>query len=81
VAETAAAGDEARLLWEAIRRLEPADQEVLYLRYFMELSENEISSSLGVAPGTVKSRSHRALGRLRVVIGREFPALAEGVEP
>jgi len=78
VTETVAARDEARLLWQAVRRLEPPDQEVLYLRYFLELSESETASSLGVAPGTVKSRSHRALIRLREVVGREFPALSEG---
>lgn len=52
-------------LWEAVRRLGQTDQEVIYLRYFMELSEADTADALGVAVGTVKSRLHRALVRLR----------------
>jgi RNA polymerase sigma-70 factor (ECF subfamily) len=33
--------------------------------------------ALGVAPGTVKSRLHRALLRLRTVVDREYPGLRE----
>lgn len=68
-------GEEARALWQAIRRLGPADQEVIYLRYFLELSEAEAARALGVARGTVKSRLSRALARLRTLIEREFPDL------
>jgi DNA-directed RNA polymerase specialized sigma24 family protein len=32
---------------------------------------------LEVPPGTVKSRLHRAMGRLRTVVDQEFPALRE----
>jgi RNA polymerase sigma-70 factor (ECF subfamily) len=69
---------EARTLWQAVRRLNGADQEVIYLRYFLELTVEESAEALGVAPGTVKSRLHRALGRLRDVAEREFPGLGEG---
>lgn len=68
---------EAETLWRAVRRLRAIDQEVIYLRYFLELAEAEIAASLGVAPGTVKSRLHRALERLRGVVDGEFPALRE----
>jgi RNA polymerase sigma-70 factor (ECF subfamily) len=68
---------EAHRLWQAIRRLNHIDQEVIYLRYFLELSVVETAEAINVAPGTVKSRLHRALGRLRQVIEREFPALQE----
>ena len=44
----------------------PEDQRVcLALRYFLDLSEQETASVLGVRPGTVKSRTARALERLR----------------
>ncbi|HYN89602.1 MAG TPA: sigma-70 family RNA polymerase sigma factor, partial [Ardenticatenaceae bacterium] len=69
---------EAESLWQAVRRLGHADQEIIYLRYFLELSEAETADTLGVARGTVKSRLHRALGRLREVVEREFPVLREG---
>jgi RNA polymerase sigma-70 factor, ECF subfamily len=71
----AGASWEAETLWRAVRRLRHADQEVLYLRYFLDLSEAEAARALGVAQGTVKSRTSRALGRLRELIDREFPAL------
>lgn len=74
------AGLEAEVLWQAVRRLSRADQEIIYMRYFLDLSEAETVAALGVAPGTVKSRLHRALDRLRVVIEREFPGLREGRE-
>ena len=68
---------EARTLWEAVRRLSRGEQEVVYMRYFLGLSEIEMASALEVAPGTVKSRLHRAIGRLRLVVDAEFPALRE----
>ena len=69
---------EAQALWQAIKRLNTIDQEVIYLRYFLELSVNEAAEALNVEPGTVKSRLSRALGRLRDVIERDFPLLYEG---
>ncbi len=68
---------EAQALWQAVRRLSAADQEVIYLRYFLELSVTEAAEAMQVEPGTVKSRLSRALGRLRDVIERDFPLLAE----
>ena len=68
---------EAQTLWEAVRRLKPAEQEVVYMRYFLDLSEAEMAFALRVAPGTVKSRLHRAMQRLRSVVDQEFPALRE----
>jgi len=66
---------DAQLLWQAVRRLPPAAQEIIYLRYFLDLSEAETAVSLDIAPGTVKSRSHRALKHLREVVEKEFPEL------
>jgi RNA polymerase sigma-70 factor, ECF subfamily len=70
--------DEARELWQTVRRLERNDQEIIYLRYFLDMSEAETAQALGIAPGTVKSRLHRALGRLRALIEKESSALLEG---
>lgn len=68
---------EAQQLWQAVRRLDPADQQIVYLRYFLDLSVAETAETLHTAQGTVKSRSHRALERLRNVIRREFPMLGD----
>ena len=57
--------EEAQNLWRVVRKLSHADQQVIYLRYFLELSEDETAAALDVPHGTVKSRLHRALSRLR----------------
>lgn len=67
----------AAALWEAVRRLPRADQEVVYLRFFLELPEAEMAAALGVAAGTVKSRLHRSLKRLRAVVEADYPELRE----
>jgi len=55
----------------AIARLDGPDREVLWLRYFAGLSEAETASALDCRRGTVKSRTSRALGRLRVELEGE----------
>ena len=48
----------------------PDDQRVVVaLRYFAGLSEEEIAETLGIAQGTVKSRTSRELERLRESYG------------
>lgn len=69
--------DDSRSLWRAIRKLPARDQDVLYLRYFMDLSVQETAQVIQTAPGTVKSRTHRALGRLRGFLQRHAPGLYE----
>jgi RNA polymerase sigma-70 factor, ECF subfamily len=63
---------EAQLLWQGVRRLKPAWQEVIFLRYFLELSEAETAAALDIAPGTVKSRLSRALQALRPILEQDF---------
>lgn len=52
----------------AVRRalavMSPEHREVLVLRYYADLSERATSEVLGIAPGTVKSRTSRALAAL-----------------
>lgn len=45
--------------------LEPPQRAVLVLRHFDGLDEAEMAEVLGVAPGTVKSRLHRARAAFR----------------
>jgi RNA polymerase sigma-70 factor (ECF subfamily) len=66
---------EAKTVWQAVQQLSRSDQEIIYLRFFLELSVAETADAAGIAPGTVKSRLHRALNRLRRVIAQEFPDL------
>jgi RNA polymerase sigma factor (sigma-70 family) len=67
-------------LWKAVQTLKPEDQQVIYLRFFLDLSTAEAAQTLDVAEGTIKSRLNRALGRLREMIKTDFPGLSEGNE-
>ena len=79
--ETEAAQNwEAETLWQAVRRLGFADQQVIYYRYFLDLPVEETAAALDIAEGTVKSRTHRAVSRLRQVIEREYPSLMKGFQ-
>ena len=64
--EGAALGRERRTeLLAAVERLGERDRDVLTCRYLLELSEEETAAVLDVRRGTVKSRTARALSRLR----------------
>ncbi len=53
----------------AVRRLPRRQQEVVVLRYWMDMSEKEIAASMGISLGTVKSTASRALARLERLLG------------
>ena len=53
------------ILRQALDKLAPNQRQVVVLRYFAELTVPEIAGAMGVKEGTVKSRLHRALSRLR----------------
>jgi RNA polymerase sigma-70 factor (ECF subfamily) len=53
-------------LLAAVNELPEDQRDVIALRYFAELTEEETAAALDVPRGTVKSRTARALERLRV---------------
>jgi RNA polymerase sigma-70 factor, ECF subfamily len=63
------AGEERERLLAAVNALGEGERLVIGCRYFLELSEEETAAALGVRPGTVKSRTSRALARLREQLG------------
>jgi len=67
-------------LHEAVSQLKDDFQDVIYARYFMNLSVEESAAALNIAEGTVKSRSSRALKQLRGIIERDYPQLVEDFE-
>ena len=73
--ETVIGRERARALWSALESLGERERTVLYLRYFIQMPEGELAECLGCPPGTVKSRVHRALRKLREVIARQHPEL------
>ncbi len=67
--------EQARALWSALETLGERERTVLYLHYFLSLPERETAEYLGCAVGTVKSRVHRAVRKLREVVTRRHPEL------
>ncbi|GAA1032974.1 SigE family RNA polymerase sigma factor [Virgisporangium ochraceum] len=65
-ADAAAGHADRDLLWRALLRLPAKQRAVLVLRYFEDLSEEQIAATLGVRAGTVKSQASKALARLRL---------------
>jgi RNA polymerase sigma-70 factor (ECF subfamily) len=59
--------DAARLL--AV--LPEAQREVVVLRYYHDLSEDEVANILDIPTGTVKSRLHHAVARLAALVREE----------
>ena len=80
IEEKSAQHSDANELWHAVQKLDLPDQQIVYLRYFLELPVAETADVLQIAEGTVKSRLSRALEKLRKIIHRDFPVLFEGRE-
>ncbi len=55
----------------AIRSLTRRQQEVVVLRYIVDLPEAEVAHVLGMSAGTVKTHLHRAILRLREQLSKE----------
>ena len=68
---------ESREIWGAIKTLPVTMQTILYLRYFLEIPIDETAQVLSMAEGTIKSQTHRALGKLREVIKEKHPSIWE----
>ena len=66
LARTEAGIDAHRLL----ERLPEAQREVVILRYYHDLTEEQVASVLDCPKGTVKSRMHNALARLSELVRR-----------
>jgi RNA polymerase sigma-70 factor, ECF subfamily len=58
------------LLGRAFADLDPDHVVVVVLRYYADLTVPEIAARIGIAEGTVKSRLHHALRRLRAAVER-----------
>jgi len=65
VADQTGLSDVRFALRDALAELSPADRVVLVLRYLDDLSVDEVADRMGTSPGAVRSRSLRALERIR----------------
>ncbi|MFD4874461.1 SigE family RNA polymerase sigma factor [Streptomyces sp. NPDC058420] len=58
----------------ALRRLPRRQRAVIVLRYFEDRPDSEIAAILGVAQGTVRSQTHKALASLRTTLAEAEPS-------
>ncbi|MBA2768413.1 MAG: SigE family RNA polymerase sigma factor [Sporichthyaceae bacterium] len=72
---SAADGVETRLvLRDALMQLGRRQRAVVVLRYFEDLTEQQVADALGISVGTVKSQAHKALAHLRSTCADLMPA-------
>jgi len=70
-ADATVATDRRSALVQGLARLSPEHRQVVTCRYLLDLDEVETATVLGWPRGTVKSRLHRAVARLRDVLDTE----------
>src|SRR5262245_16909232 len=63
--------EEQRAVAAALRKLPHRQREAVVLRYYLDLSEEETAQVMGVARGTVKSATHRALAAVGRILREE----------
>jgi RNA polymerase sigma-70 factor (sigma-E family) len=61
---TVISGEDRREVMQALRRLPARQREALVLRYYLDLSPEEIATVMGIGPSSVRSATHRALSSL-----------------
>jgi RNA polymerase sigma-70 factor (ECF subfamily) len=74
----AVAGERRERLLSAVRTLPEKDRLVVACRYFLDLSEAETAQVLGWPLGSVKSRTSRALAKLRDRLDASMPEEVAG---
>jgi RNA polymerase sigma-70 factor (sigma-E family) len=57
--------DENARFFELLQALPERQRETLVLRYYADLSDNDIAKVLGISVSTVRSQAHHALNKLR----------------
>ncbi|MFE7527960.1 SigE family RNA polymerase sigma factor [Kitasatospora sp. NPDC057542] len=63
-------------LLDALGRMPPKDRAVLVLRYWEDRSVEETAEAMRVSSGAVRTRTTRALARLRTLLGDSLTELA-----
>lgn len=62
------AGPEADATWVALDALSPKQRAVIALRYYEDMSERDVATTLGMGLGTVKKHHARAMEHLRELL-------------
>ena len=62
--DSALLGEANRAVLAAIRRLPARQREAVVLRYYLDMTEDQVAQAMGVSRGTVKSATSRGLAAL-----------------
>lgn len=68
-------------LERGFRRLTPEQRAIIVLRHYSGLQMDEIAETLGIPPGTVRSRLHHAHRAMRAALDADARATAIGSRP
>ena len=60
------------LIKDSLSTMEPQNREILYLKFYRELSYNQISELLGIKPDSAKKQVYRIVSKLREVLGNQL---------
>jgi len=63
-------------LQDVLNSMEPMDREIIALRHFEELSDNEVAELLGLSKSAASNRYVRALARLQSAL-QSIPGFLE----
>lgn len=69
-------GELTQVIEQALSQMDSIDREVLALRHFEELGNNEVAEILNLTPSAASNRYFRALRRLKRILA-EIPGLTE----
>ena len=69
--DQAVLGDRRAAVLAAVRKLPRRQQEVVVLRYWLDLSEAEIATTLRISAGSVKTHASRALAAVARALGED----------
>ena len=69
----------APALADALSRIPDRDRDALLLLAWADLTYDEIAAALGIPIGTVRSRIHRARGRLRELLGASGQGVVDDI--
>ncbi|MFO0891400.1 MAG: sigma-70 family RNA polymerase sigma factor [Isosphaeraceae bacterium] len=72
-----ARAEQQQQLQDALNEMDAIDREVIALRHFEELSNDEVATVLGLTKGAASKRYVRAMLRLKARIG-DLPGFADG---
>lgn len=72
--ELAEEAEERRRVWAALGKLPPAQRAAVVQRYYLGMSESEMTEGGAFPPGTIKWRLHAARKSLAKLLGARFDA-------